>query len=59
MAVSSLIFSLIESEDDTERLGIFWFLSQTYYNAMPTQGGWGYIFIGLLGLLASQAYAEF
>jgi hypothetical protein len=52
-------FSLIESEDDTERLGIFWFLSQTYYNAMPTQGGWGYIFIGLLGLLASQAYAEF
>jgi hypothetical protein len=52
-------FSLIESEDDTEKLGIFWFLSQTYYNAMPTQGGWGYIFIGLLGLLASQAYAEF
>jgi hypothetical protein len=57
--VSSWIFILIESEDDTERLGIFWFLSQTYYNAMPTQGGWGYIFIGLLGLLASQAYVEF
>jgi hypothetical protein len=52
-------FSLSLSEDDTERLGIFWFLSQTYYNAMPTQGGWGYIFIGLLGLPASQAYAEF
>jgi hypothetical protein len=37
-AVSSLIFTLIESEDDTERLGIFWFLSRTYYNAMPPKG---------------------
>jgi hypothetical protein len=35
-AVSSRIFTLIESEDDTGRLGIFWFLSQTYYNAIPT-----------------------
>jgi hypothetical protein len=45
-------FSLIESEDDTEKLGIFWFLSQTHYNAMPSRG------VGDRRLLASQAHAR-
>jgi hypothetical protein len=31
-------FSLSLRVRMTLRLGIFWFLSQTYYNAMPTQG---------------------